>query len=243
MNRRELLAALGVGVLGALAACAPAPESPIVPARPGPRIVPTATVVDRVPSPGVALTVDDGVSTAVVAAYAEVVRATGLRLTFFATGIHDSWRANAPALRPLVESGQVQIGNHTWSHPDITRIPDTQLVAELTRNEAELHALYGISTRPFFRPPWMSHDARTDRISREEGYPILPHWSGSLGDEVRGISGADVLRHARAQVAAGAILLGHANEPAVSGVLDQIAQLIADRALVPVTLADVYTAA
>ena len=243
MNRRELLAALGVGVLGALAACAPAPESPIVPARPGSRIVPTATVVDRVPSPGVALTVDDGVSTAVVAAYAEVVRATGLRLTFFATGIYDSWRANAPALRPLVESGQVQIGNHTWSHPDITRIPDTQLVAELTRNEAELHALYGISTRPFFRPPWMSHDARTDRISREEGYPILPHWSGSLGDEVRGISGADVLRHARAQVAAGAILLGHANEPAVSGVLDQIAQLIADRALVPVTLADVYTAA
>ncbi len=252
--------ALGLGVLGALAACSSPDAGPGTgpddttgpPAEPAPagrvglpteRIVPAQPVVDSVPTPYVALTIDDGETTAVVATFAELIRATGLRVTFFANGIYDSWRANAPALRPMVESGQVQIANHTWSHPTITRLSDAQLVRELSRNEADLAALYGISTKPFFRPPWMIHDERTDRVCRAEGYPILPHWSGTFGDLTRGITEADVLRHARAELAAGAVMIGHANEPAVGAVLDRIAALVAERGLIPVTLADVYAAA
>ena len=67
------------------------------------------------------------------------------------------------------------------------------------------------------------HDERTDRICAAEGYPILPHWSGTFGDLTRGITAADVLRHARAELVAGAVMIGHANEPAVADVLDQIA--------------------
>ncbi len=259
MDRRELLRALGLGVLGALAACSSpdagrdpgdpssGPASSSAPARrvglPTERIVPVQPTIDGVPSPYVALTIDDGMTTAIVAAFAELIRTTGLRITFFANGLYDSWRAAAPALRPMVESGQVQIANHTWSHPDITRLSDAHLVEELARNETELAGLYGISTRPFFRPPWMLHDERTDRICAAEGYPILAHWSGTFGDLTRGITAADVLRHARAELVAGAVMIGHANEPAVADVLDQIAALVAGRGLIPVTLADVYASA
>jgi hypothetical protein len=66
-----------------------------------------------------ALTVDDGVSSSVVAAFAQFCRDTGTRLTFFVNGVNPSWSDNAPALRPLVDSGQVQMANHTWSEANL----------------------------------------------------------------------------------------------------------------------------
>jgi peptidoglycan/xylan/chitin deacetylase (PgdA/CDA1 family) len=72
----------------------------------------------------VAFTVDDGVSTEVVAAFARFCRDTGTRMTFFVNGVNASWTVNAPVLRPMVESGQVQLGNHTWSHPYLTKLAD-----------------------------------------------------------------------------------------------------------------------
>ncbi len=85
--------------------------------------LPSGTITG-LPGPGnyVALTVDDGTSTEVVRLYTEFARKTGMRLTFFLNGVNAAWTDNAPALRPLVESGQVQLGNHTWSHPDLTKL-------------------------------------------------------------------------------------------------------------------------
>ena len=69
-----------------------------------------------------ALTVDDGVNSDVVRLYTEFAKDTGVRLTFFVNGTYRSWSDNAPLLRPLVESGQIQLGNHTYSHPDLTTL-------------------------------------------------------------------------------------------------------------------------
>src|ERR1700733_12137973 len=107
----------------------------------GGKVIPSASLsqpapIERVPLPGggvlnklpgdgnlLALTVDDGVNTDVVRLYTEVARETGVRLTYFVNGIYRSWTDNLALLRPLVESGQVQLGNHTWPHPDLTKLP------------------------------------------------------------------------------------------------------------------------
>ena len=34
---------------------------------------------------------------------------------------------NPELLRPLVESGQIQLANHTWSHPDLTRLAPSRI--------------------------------------------------------------------------------------------------------------------
>jgi peptidoglycan/xylan/chitin deacetylase (PgdA/CDA1 family) len=57
-----------------------------------------------------------------VAAIGQFCAATGMRLTFFANGDNDSWTINAPLLRPMVASGQIQLGNHTWSHANLPPI-------------------------------------------------------------------------------------------------------------------------
>jgi peptidoglycan-N-acetylglucosamine deacetylase len=67
--------------------------------------------------PLVALTVDDGVSSPVVGAYVALARATGIRLTFFANGVNQSWAEHQRDMQPLVDSGQIQIANHSWATP------------------------------------------------------------------------------------------------------------------------------
>jgi peptidoglycan/xylan/chitin deacetylase (PgdA/CDA1 family) len=93
-------------------------------------------VLTRLPGDGnqLALTVDDGVSSPVVAAFAQFCRDTGTRLTFFVNGVNPSWSDNAPALRPLSDSGQVQMANHTWSHPYLNRISLSAVHDQIARN-------------------------------------------------------------------------------------------------------------
>src|SRR3954454_18703329 len=85
------------------AAKAPAAALGLVP------VVPPAGAVDALPGDGtsLALTIDDGTNSAVVAAFATFAADTGVRLTFFPNGRYRSWQDSAPALCPLVESGQV----------------------------------------------------------------------------------------------------------------------------------------
>jgi hypothetical protein len=55
-----------------------------------------------------------------------------MRLTFFVTKKFPSWAENAAAMRLFVESGQLQLGNHTVSHPDLTKLSTGAIQAELT---------------------------------------------------------------------------------------------------------------
>src|SRR6185295_17406324 len=89
-------------------------------------LLPPPSPADRVPLPGggeltklpgkgdlLALTVDDGVNSEVVRLYTQLAKDTGIRLTFFVNGVYGSWTEHLGMLRPLVESGQIQLGNHT----------------------------------------------------------------------------------------------------------------------------------
>ncbi len=269
MQRRGFLLAVAAGTLGALTGCGltegvPGVPTPVGPApdRTGPggdpgvvgtpvvqrgapavtRIAPPGTVVSWVPDtpPLIALTIDDGVSSPVVRAYVELATATGIRLTFFANGVNTSWADNQPLMQPLIDSGQIQIANHTWDHPDIRTLNGRQLIDQLDRNNRHLQDLYGVDTRPYFRPPFMAHTATTDRVCADQGYPVITWWTGSLGDSTE-ITQDQVRQNANDYLRAGNIVIGHANFPAVTTVYDDIIALIQTRHLQTVTLADVFT--
>jgi hypothetical protein len=144
LNRRRFLGALAAATVAGVGAArlivdpqpqtfAEAPSASM--ATPGPAapagLLPPPPLSARVPLPGggalttipghgdlLALTLDDGVNSDVVRAYAQLAKDTGARMTFFVNGIYNSWTDNLAMLRPLVESGQIQLGNHTWSHPE-----------------------------------------------------------------------------------------------------------------------------
>jgi peptidoglycan/xylan/chitin deacetylase (PgdA/CDA1 family) len=257
VDRRRFVLLLAAGVLGAAVGRGTAELVEPTTARSGPGLEPAAAtptqppgtlpppvgVVDRLPGGGtrLALTVDDGVNSEVVAAFAELAADTGLRLTLFPNGCYRSWTDNARALRPLVESGQVALGNHTFGHPDLCTLDDAAVAEEITRNREFLATTFGAGETPFFRPPYGSHDERVDRIAADCGHPTVVMWNGTLGDD-RVLGPGELMASARRWVAAEAIVIGHANHDPVTTVFDELRALIEERALEPVTLADVWAA-
>jgi peptidoglycan/xylan/chitin deacetylase (PgdA/CDA1 family) len=204
-------------------------------------VPPPAGVVSHLPGPGphLALTIDDGTDTEVVAAFTALAAGTGIRLTFFPNGRYDSWRANAAALRPLVDSGQVALGNHTWSHPDLTTLDDAAVAEEIRRNADFLRDVFGVHDSPFFRPPYGARDERIDRIAADLGHPTVALWNGTM-DDARPVSGDELVAAARRWFVPQAIVVGHANAPTVAGVFDRLLAVLEERGLRTVTLADVW---
>jgi peptidoglycan/xylan/chitin deacetylase (PgdA/CDA1 family) len=256
MDRRRFLLVLAAGLAGAafvegagdLGDAEPAPSPPSAPAEPvapvaapAPLVLPPTGVVDVLPGQGnsLALTIDDGTSSEVVGAFAALAVETGIRLTFFPNGCYRSWEDNAAVLRPLVDSGQVALGNHTWSHPDLTGLGDREVAEEISRNRDFLRTVFGVRDSPFFRPPYGARDERTDRIAADVGHPTIAMWNGTLGD-ARVLGPDELLASARQWFAAQAIVVGHANHPPVITVYGQLLDLIAERQLRTVTLADVW---
>ncbi len=240
VNRRTMLAAVAAGVIVAITrppvAGAVRLTDPLV------RVPAPVGVLTRLPGDGnqLALTVDDGVSSAVVASFGQFCRDTGTRLTFFVNGVNASWSDNAAALRPLVDSGQIQMANHTWSHPHLNRISLTAVRDQIQHNADFLRNTYGGDGTPYFRPPYGVHTPDTDRVAADLGYTTVTLWSGTVGDSLPETE-ADLVASATRSFAPQQIVLAHANLPTITHCYNQLSQLIASRDLQTVTLNDVFS--
>jgi peptidoglycan/xylan/chitin deacetylase (PgdA/CDA1 family) len=203
------------------------------------------TVVSQGPPPAVAarqvaITIDDGYCQPCAQAYAEFAAATGTHLTFSPNGTYAPiWSPLAETLRPLIERGQVQIGNHTYSHQNPTRLSDAQLTAELERNDEWIQQTFGITSRPWWRPPYGYHNTRTDTVAGEAGYTRVLMWNGTYGDSTL-LTPQELMASAQQYLQPGTIVLGHANHPTVTELFGPISQLIASRQLTPVTLDEMF---
>lgn len=243
--RTDTLAAepLPVGSLGPLPAATPGPQIlPLDPAMPtfG---VPSGSIHALPTTVGnpIAWTVDDGFGPKVVADYVDFAASSGARLTFFICGKAQSWTDVAPALRPLVESGQVQIANHTHNHIRMVDASDDLIRDELMSNHAVIERLFGVDARPYFRPPFGLYDDRVARAAASVGYSVPVLWNGTLSDAGE-IDPQLLLEFASRYMQPGVILLGHANQWPIVTVFRQLVGILEERGLVTVTLNDVFRA-
>ena len=203
--------------------------------------LPGGGALTKIPGQGnlLALTLDDGVSSEVVRAYIQFAKDSGARMTFFVNGIYNSWTDNLAILRPLVDSGQIQLGNHTWSHPDLTTVPKSKIAQELTRNDEFLKKTYGVGVKPYYRPPYAKHNAAVDAVAADLGYTVPVLWSGSLSDSTV-ITEEYIVKMANQYFTPQAIVIGHLNHLPVTHVYPQLVDVIRSRNLRTVTLNDVF---
>jgi peptidoglycan/xylan/chitin deacetylase (PgdA/CDA1 family) len=226
---------------------APSPVARIVPPllpppSPGSRVMlPGGAVLNKLPGNGdlLAWTVDDGVDSDVVRLYTEFAKDTGVRLTYFVTGAYRSWTENADLLRPLVESGQIQLGNHTWTHPDLTKLSPSQVADQLSSTDAFLRDTYGVDAAPYFRPPYGHHNAVVDGVAADLGYHVPTLWCGDLRDSAV-LSEDQIVKMADQYFAPQNIVIGHLNHAPITHVYGQLVDIIRSRRLRTVTLNDVF---
>ena len=80
------------------------------------------------------------------------------------------------------------------------------------RNADFLRNTYGVDGTPYFRPPFGRHNAGTDSIAADHGYPTITLWSAAIGDS-RPIDEAAMIADAQGCLRAQQIVLAHANLP------------------------------
>ncbi|WP_225725881.1 MULTISPECIES: polysaccharide deacetylase family protein [unclassified Nocardia] len=257
MERRQLLTLLAAGTALAVTGCtsatgepinsgsagnplAPPAPPPLPPPPGGPKTPIPAGTITALPGAGnsIALTVDDGASPEVVGAYIQFAKDTGARFTFFVTAYYDSWNIHRNALRPLVDSGQIQLGNHTWDHPDLTKLSASAVSSQLDRTKKYLRDNFGTDATPYFRPPYGRHNATVDKVAADLGYTVPTMWYGSLSDSGV-ITEQYLIECARKYFNPQTIVIGHANHPAVTHCYGQLVDIIKERRLSMVTLNDV----
>jgi peptidoglycan/xylan/chitin deacetylase (PgdA/CDA1 family) len=241
-----------VGAMPPVLAAATDAMPPVPPAFRLPGLLPPPGAEARIPLPGrgtlwslpgtgdcLALTLDDGVDSDVVRMYTQFAKDTGLRFTYFVNGRYSSWRDNKDLLAPLVESGQIQLGNHTFSHPDLTTLTVKQAMDEINRNHDFLTKTYGVDTRPYLRPPYGAHNETVDAVAAGVGYTVMALWSGDLGDSNL-ISEDAIVKAADRFFTPQTVVIGHMNHPPVTHVYGHFVDLIRDRQLRSVTLNDIF---
>jgi peptidoglycan/xylan/chitin deacetylase (PgdA/CDA1 family) len=212
------------------------------PPSPGSRVMlPGGAVLNKLPGDGdlLAWTVDDGVDTEVVRLYTQFANDTGVRLTYFVTGVFRSWTENADLLRPLVESGQIQLANHTWTHPDLTKLPPSEVADQLSSTDAFIRDTYGVDAAPYFRPPYGHHNDVVDGVAADLGYHVPTLWCGDLRDSAV-LSEDQIVKNADQYFAPQNIVIGHLNHAPITHVYGQLVDIIRSRRLRTVTLNDVF---
>jgi peptidoglycan/xylan/chitin deacetylase (PgdA/CDA1 family) len=164
-----------------------APGRPAGPGRPAPACpVPPPGVLSAAPGAGktVALTFDDGPgrSTPVILAILGRYRVPA---TFFNIGQDIALQPSL--VRREAMAGYV-LGDHTWDHPDMPRLPAAAQSAQLARTSAELRRAAG--TVPcLFRPPFGEYSAVTVALARQQRMAVWL-WSVDTQDWMAGGSGA-----------------------------------------------------
>lgn len=199
-------------------------------------------LVRRGPSgrPWVALTLDAGAGAGPVPSILQTLRQRGVRLTFFLTG---AWVRDHPELtRQIVADGH-EIANHSMSHPDMTRLDQAAIRAELAETEALVQQVAGATTRPFFRPPYGAYNERVLQQVQREGY--LPvYWTlDSLDSVGRPKTAAFLLRRVTdalpPEQLRGAIILAHCGSTATAEALPLILDRFTEMGFAVKTLSEV----
>ena len=143
-----------------------------------------------------ALTFDCGGNDAGVAPILRALAAQHAAATFFLTG---RWAEAYPAQARRIAAAY-PIGNHTYSHPHLTRQTNATVKTEITRGASVIHSVTGAVTKPLFRFPYGDRDGRTLAIAGDLGYGSVAWTVDTLGWKGRSAGGTQaivsrVLRH------------------------------------------------
>ncbi|MBM7717057.1 peptidoglycan-N-acetylmuramic acid deacetylase [Bacillus thermophilus] len=113
------------------------------------------------------MTFDNGYENGYTGKILDVLKKEKVPATFFVTG---HYLDSAPDLaKRMVKEGHI-IGNHSWSHPDLTQVSDDKIKEELEMVKEKTAALTGQTEMQYLRPPRGILSERTLKIAKEAGY-------------------------------------------------------------------------
>ena len=158
----------------------------------------------RIDQPYIAMTFDDGPSAENTPRLLEMLKQRNIKATFFLIGQNAA--ANPDLVRRILAEGN-EVGNHSWTHPQLSKLSDDRVTAEITKTQDAIKQASGF-TPTILRPPYGAITPRQRAwIETQFGLNIIL-WSVDPFDWKR--PGASVItQRILSQVRPGAIILSH----------------------------------
>ncbi|MFC7532423.1 polysaccharide deacetylase family protein [Actinoplanes sp. GCM10030250] len=167
----------------------------------------------------VALTFDDGPNTGTTNQLISALRSAGATATVFPTGQNAS---NNPSLMQAYKNAGLQIGNHSWDHPHLITMSQSQIQSQLSRTQQAIQQTAGV-TPNLFRPPYGETNATLKSVESSLGLREIiwdvdsQDWNNASSSQIR---------QAASRLTNGQIILMHdwpaATIQAIPGILQDL---------------------
>lgn len=143
------------------------------------------------------------------------------RATFFAIG---NWVSNHydPWISRMLAEGH-ELGCHTMTHPRLTKKSNESIIKEINKAEDMMKDRLDGYTTHLLRPPYGSHDLRTDAVIRFLGYEVIM-WGITGGDSRDNVTWKQVYNKVIDHVKPGDIVLLHNGARTLPNYLEPLLQ-------------------
>jgi len=123
----------------------------------------------------IAVTYDcGGLGSGVTLEILDVLRENKVKGTFFLTG---EWVEKFPELANAITDGDHEIGNHSYSHPDFTKLSIEEIKQEILRGKETINHITGVETCPVIRYPYGTYNSLVLEAAGQTGYSHSIQWS------------------------------------------------------------------
>ncbi|GFN31489.1 delta-lactam-biosynthetic de-N-acetylase [Paenibacillus xylaniclasticus] len=173
-------------------------------------------------APELYLTFDNGYENGYTSDILDVLKTKGVPAIFFVTGHYV--KTQPDLLKRMVQEGHL-IGNHSWSHPDMSAISSERIKQELDQVKQQVLALTGQKEMKYLRTPRGIFNERSLAVSKQLGYTNV-FWSVAYKDwDTSSQKGAQyAYDKVMAQLHPGAVILLHSvssdNAQALGRIID-----------------------
>lgn len=179
----------------------------------------------------IALTFDDGPHEQVTPQILDQLKEAEVKATFFLLG------QNIPGQEEVVKRMAAeghQLANHTWSHPNLTKINAYQVQAQVTQTQQLIFDVTGI--RPtVLRPPYGSSNATVEAAA---GLPIVNWTIDTLDWQNR--NPQIILEKVKAQAQSGGVILMHDIHQTTADALPDVIAFLKEEGYQFVTVNEMY---
>lgn len=194
----------------------------------------------------IALTFDCGSSAQATPLILDTLRSKGVKSTFFVTG---QFAQNFPQIVRQIAADGHEIGNHTFSHRDLTILSDEEIISELQSTE---DLLFQLTDRPtlYMRFPFGARNERVKNVVTTAGWTNVfwtqvktPYgWvTGDSGGWRLGSTPESVYRNmmVAARLGNGVITVQHCAAWSDARSLDRVLSDLQERGLTPTTVSQI----
>jgi len=171
--------------------------------------------------PVIWLTFDAGYENGCTGQILDVLKAHEVPAAFFLVGNYLEMEPDL--VRRMVNEGHT-VGNHTWSHPDMSRIADQAVFAEeLEKVEAKYQEITGQELPKFYRPPQGNYSEDNLKLAQEQGYKTV-FWSLAYADwdNNKQPSAEEAFSKLIPRIHNGAVVLLHSTSKTNAAILDEL---------------------